>query len=297
MRFDLVDVFTDRPFAGNALAVVHADRELGDAAMQAVAREFNLSETVFLFPPLKGGHVRVRIFTPAEELPFAGHPTLGSGAVVAWERLGGRTGDVDLRLEERVGTVAVHVAVDDASSAFAWLTAPRTEFGAEVDDVAGAAAALSLAREDVVAPPRRLERPLPFLFVEARDLSAVRRARPRPEHWERLAKGDAHGVVVYCLEAEDSGASAHARMFAPTMGLTEDPATGGTAAPLGALLVSRGQLPVEGGRARFVYEQGYEMGRPSRLHVELIVEGGAVVEARVGGGVARVARGELQALP
>ena len=300
--YHTLDVFTDRVFGGNPLAVFPDASGLDDARMQAVARELNLSETVFVFPPDDAAHTRkVRIFTPASELPFAGHPTVGTAILLA--TLGAvdppadGQGEARLVLEEGVGPVPVTVRFAGGQPVFAQLTTAKPpEHRDPPADRAALAALLSLDEGDVLDGPLRpgaSSAGVPFLFVPVRDRDSVRRARLDPARWESLLSGWwAQAVFVLAADPELPGSHLRARMFAPAMGIPEDPATGGAAAALGGYLAAQ-----EGwgdGTHRRVVEQGFEMGRPSLLHVEVEVSGGEVAAVRVGGAAVRVGRGEME---
>ncbi|GAA1842796.1 PhzF family phenazine biosynthesis protein [Pseudonocardia ailaonensis] len=286
LRFEVVDVFTDRPYAGNPLAVVrNEEAELTGAAMQAIAGEFHLSETVFTLPPTTPeADYRVRIFTPAVELPFAGHPSVGAAWVLA--RAGAiRHGDV----VQECGAGLLPVTVDAEG---ARVTGGRPEIGDDLD-VALLAAATGLSAEDDLdgaALPGIAAAGVPFGFLLVNP-DAVARAVPEPETISALGLT---GLVVASVSGDAT--RVHLRMFGAGVGVDEDPATGSAAVALGVYLTDRGLLPPDGDSA-FTVAQGAEIGRPSRLDVEVRAEGGRVVRTTVRGGVAAVSRGELTALP
>lgn len=301
-RYHTLDVFTDRVFGGNPLAVFPDGRGLSDAQMQAAARELNLSETVFVFPAGDAAHTRrLRIFTPAAELPFAGHPTVGTAVLLA--ALGevappaGGEGETRIVLEEGVGPVPVSVRFRGGRPVFAQLTAARPPEHREAPaGRAELAALLSLAEEDVLEAPLRPAAASaggPFLFVPVRDRDALRRARLDMARWERLLSGWwARSVFVLAADPELPGSHLRGRMFGPALGIPEDPATGSAAAALGGYLAAQ-ERPADGTFTRVV-EQGFEMGRPSLLHVEVDVRGGEVAAVRVGGAAVRVGEGEME---
>jgi trans-2,3-dihydro-3-hydroxyanthranilate isomerase len=304
-RYHTLDVFTGRIFGGNPLAVFPAADGLSDAQMQAVARELNLSETVFVFPPDDPAHTRrVRIFTPARELPFAGHPTVGTAVLLASlgaaEPPAGGTGESRMVLEEGVGPVPVTVAFREGQPVSAQLTAAQPpEHRPAPAGRAELAALLSLAEDEVLdAPlsPAASSAGVPFLFVPVRDRAALGRARLDPARWEALLSGAwARSVFVFTADAELPGSHLRGRMFAPEMGIPEDPATGSAAAALGGYLAAQ-ERPADGTFHRVV-EQGFEMGRPSLLHVEVDVAGGEVRAVRVGGAAVQVGWGEMEIPP
>ena len=288
LHYHRVDVFTDRAFGGNPLAVFANGRGLDVETMQAIAKEFNLSETTFVLPPGDPRHDwRVRIFTPGNELPMAGHPTVGTSFVLAREHLIPRDGDeTNIVLEEGVGPVPVRVSFEGGEPSFAEMTQPLPTFGPRLADRSAAAAMLSLEESDLEAdlPVEVVSCGVPFLYVPLRSLDAARRARPRADLLER-ASGE-HGfppeVFVFTREVEHEGSTVHSRMFAPGLGITEDPATGGASGPLGCYLV-RHRLVGCDPAAEIVSEQGIEMGRPSYVRITIERRGDDITAVRVGG--------------
>ncbi len=259
-EYALLDVFTERKFGGNQLAVFADGWGITDADMQSVAKELNLPETVFVAKPREGGDHRLRIFTPARELPFAGHPTVGAAFFLA----GGN--DADLRIEEGVGTLTVTVR-----GGFTEMEQPLPRFEL-VKDRASVAAQLSLGDSDLVGslPIEIGSSGNRFMFVPVTSLDAVRRATPR---------GLNEAAYIFTTETAEAGSTTHGRMYAPWQGVAEDPATGSACGPLAAYLVRHG---LSDGR-RVVAEQGYEMGRPSILYARV---GGArdrITSVHVGG--------------
>ena len=284
LTFDIVDVFTDRAFAGNQLAVVHGGGHLTTGQMQAIAAEFGFSETVFPLPPTAPeADYRARIFTPGRELPFAGHPSVGVAWVLARAGLI-RTGDVVQ--ECGAGLLPVQVTEHGAR-----VTGGAPEIGPDLDGAALAAAVgLDPADVDPAVRPGVAGAGVPYAFLPVRP-DAVARAVPVPAALAPLTEGLIGLVVVSYAEPH-----AHMRMFAPGVGVVEDPATGSAAVALGVLLVDRGVLqPV--GQTGFSVAQGTEMGRPSQLMVLVQADGGRAVRTSVYGNVAAVARGELVAVP
>jgi trans-2,3-dihydro-3-hydroxyanthranilate isomerase len=288
-----VDVFTDRIFGGNPLAVFLDGRGLADGQMQAIAREMNLSETTFVLPPARPDcAARVRIFTPAREVPFAGHPTIGTTWVLATQRrLGGAT---RAALEEGIGPVPVEVEGDPAYPSFVWMSHRDASFGPEVTGRAAVAAALGLDEGDLRprAPICTGSTGSLFLYVALRDRAAVDRAVLDVAAM-RCAFGDAPlpGVFVFAAERPDG---AYSRMFAPhTSGVPEDPATGSASGPLGAYLVTHG-LVAPGETVRLVSEQGTKMGRPGFVHIRLRAHEGSATDIGVGGSVVPVLEGRLR---
>ncbi len=286
-HFYTADVFTDRSFGGNQLAVLPDARGLDDEQMQAVAREFNHSESVFVLPPEDPAHTRrVRIFTPGAEVPFAGHPTVGTAFVLATAgHVPVREGHNQIVLEEGVGPVSVRVEVVEGRAAFCQLTAARAfELIGEAPSPSALAGMLSLEAGDIGDAGYAAQFAscgLPFLYVPVADVHAVERARLNLDRWESVLT-DAPSDLVYVFALGGSeGVEVHARMFAPSMGVPEDPATGSAATSLAGYLATHSGL--QDGTLRWVVEQGLEMGRPSLLHAEADLAAGVVTATRVGG--------------
>jgi trans-2,3-dihydro-3-hydroxyanthranilate isomerase len=291
--FTQVDVFTDRVFGGNPLAVFLDGQGLSDGEMQSIAREMNLSETTFVLPATRPDcAAKVRIFTPARELPFAGHPTVGTAWLLATQRRFG--GAPAAALEEGIGPVAVALEGDPLRPSFVWMRHRDATFGPEVTDRAGVAAALGLDESDLQprAPICTGTTGSLFLYVPLRDRAAVDRAVLEVSAMRRAFRdGALPGVFVFAAERPDG---AYSRMFGPhTSGLPEDPATGSASGPLGAYLVTHG-LIAPGEAVKIVSEQGTKMGRPSFVHIRLRAQAGAVTDISVGGSVVPVLEGRIQ---
>ena len=297
-RFLTADVFTDRPFGGNPLAVFPDGAGLSTEAMQRIARELNLSETVFVQPPDDPGHTRrLRIFTPGLEIPFAGHPTVGTALLLA------RTGEIALTSEETrivfekgVGPVPVAIRTEDGEPVFAQLSVAQLPELRPAPPAPELAELLALDPADVLTGedfPQAVSCGVPFLFVPLRDRGAVGRARLRSDLWaERLAGTWAPQVYVFARDPELPGSDVRSRMFAPAMGISEDPATGGAAAALGGYLGVRAAQA--DGTLRWVIEQGFEMGRPSLIYLEVDKAAGAITAVRVGGGAVLMSEGMME---
>ncbi len=292
-RFVTLDVFTHEPLAGNALAVVLDADELDDERMQRIAREFNLSETVFVLAPDNERHrARLRIFTPKHELPFAGHPTVGTAVLLALDDRRGEPGAVLFGVEEKVGVVSCAVEILDGGRGQARFRVPRLpETWGEGLSSAQAAWALGLDPTEIGFDrhePSRHSAGVPYDLVPVVSLDALARARVSGESFDAVFGSSTHpAVYVYARHGEGF----RARMFFPAPGLTEDPATGSAAAALaGALMQFE---PLGDGEHSFVIEQGYEMGRPSEIALQVVIQSGALASAEIGGGAVVVARGEL----
>ncbi|HWK88700.1 MAG TPA: PhzF family phenazine biosynthesis protein [Longimicrobium sp.] len=300
LAFHTLDVFTDRVFGGNPLAVFPAADGLSEPEMQAIAREMNLSETVFVLAPSNPACThRVRIFTPQAELPFAGHPTVGAACLLAsLGQVPAPAGRVVL--EEGVGPVPVDVTVGADGSLYAELTAARLpERGGGVPGAEALAEVLSLDATDIGTGDWEADAyssGVPFLFVPLRGREALGRSRVDRAAWEtHLARAWASMLFVFSLDPERPGSDVRARMFGPGVGIDEDPATGGAAAAFAGYLADRVGPPEDGTASRrWTIEQGFEMGRPSLLHVEAGFDAGRLAATRVGGGAVRVCDGVLR---
>jgi trans-2,3-dihydro-3-hydroxyanthranilate isomerase len=295
-RFQTLDVFTETALAGNPLAVVLDAEGLDDARMQAIAAEFNLSETVFVFEPRDAvNSARVRIFTPKRELPFAGHPTVGAAALIAHQRAADllRAQDLRIVLEEPIGDV-VCVArrrKDQALAAYFELPKLPERLEAAPPSTVEIAAGLGLEPRDIGFEGHRPSihsAGAPYLFIPTRSLDAIGRAAPGVMPW---ATKDGPATYLYTRETARQGSAYHARMFASAWGVTEDPATGSAVAAF-AGVVQAFDRPRDG-EHMLTLEQGFEMGRPSLIALGLVIEDGALVSATIGGSVVIVSSGSL----
>jgi len=275
-RFVVCDVFTDVPLAGNQLAVFTDARDIPEERLQALARELNFSETTFVYPAEGDGHVRMRIFTPVREVPFAGHPTLGTAFVLAGPlQLG------EIRIETGRGVVPVRLEREGARICFGWMQQPLPV----VETFAGAAELLAgLGVERSELPVELYDNGIPHAFVSLRTEDEVASVRP-----DMALLGLAGDVCVNCFAG--AGGRWKTRMFAPGHGVDEDPATGSAAGPLALHLARHGRI---GWGEEIEISQGAEVGRPSTLHAR--VEGGPdrVELVEVGGAAVLVARGEFR---
>ncbi|HSA57002.1 MAG TPA: PhzF family phenazine biosynthesis protein, partial [Gemmatimonadaceae bacterium] len=267
--------------------------------MLAIAREFNYSESTFVFPPDDPAHARrVRIFTPGGEVPFAGHPTVGTAHVLAATGAIPLTGDeTEIVLEENVGPVPVRIRAREGRPVFAQLSVAKLpEAGPPLPSNAQLAEILALREDELLSgdwAPQVVSCGMPFSFVPLRNRDAVRRARLRLDAWERVISGHTgHMLFLFAREAEFPGHDVRARMFGPGFNVPEDPATGSACAALGGYLAARD--PRRDGTLRWVVEQGYEMGRPSQLEIEVDKQGGAITAVRVGGETVLVCEGRIE---
>lgn len=301
-RYYTADVFTDEPFGGNQLAVFTDARMIPERRLLDVTREFNFSETTFVYPPSDARHTRrVRIFTPGEEVPFAGHPTVGTAHVLA------AIGEISLQgaetrivFEEGVGPIPVVIRSSEGEPTFVQFSVAKLpEVGPPPPSREAIAHVLGLDPADLLDgawAPQALSCGLPYLFVPLRDCAAVARARVRLESWEATLAGTwAPELFTFARGGERAGSDVHGRMFAPGLSVLEDPATGSACAALAGYLAARDPCRADGGTLRWIVEQGLEMGRPSILQVEAdVAAGGKVTAVRVGGASVLVSEGTME---
>lgn len=296
-RYLVLDVFANRALEGNPLAVVLDAEGLDTARMQAITREFNLSETVFVLRPENPAHAaRIRIFCPEYEMPFAGHPTVGTAVALAGER-GHADGEL-LLLEENIGPVRCIVRRGEGAS-YAEFDVPRIAEAIPFSpDPERIAAAFGLAPDEIGFPGHTIgawSAGVPYVTVPVRDLAAMARIRFDTRLWQDFAPAKASDAVAsayaYCRETVLPGSAFHARMFVAATPSYEDPATGSAAAAfVGAVIAN--ERPADGSLEVWI-EQGIEMGRPSRIRLEIDVVAGVAAKARIGGDAVVVGRGEI----
>jgi len=300
-RYQIYDVFTDRKLSGNPLAVIFDGEGLDPAAMQAIAREMNLSETVFVQTAENPAHAaKLRIFTPGRELPFAGHPTVGTAVALAQRDQAGEGEDLDLVcvIEEEVGPIRCAVRLRKGEAGFAEFDLPRRPVRTDLQlDKQRIANSLSvkiteIGFENHVAS--LWSAGVPFLMIPLRNLAAVEGLQFDAGLWEQAApftEGRLASAYVYTRGGVHHQAKFHARMFSPDMGIAEDPATGAAVAALSGAIHHFDALP--DGHHPVVVEQGVEMGRPSLIHLHIDVRDDSISRARIGGQAVRIAQGEL----
>jgi trans-2,3-dihydro-3-hydroxyanthranilate isomerase len=298
LQFHTLDVFTKKRFGGNPLAVVLGADSLSTAQMQTIAREFNLSETIFVQTPESTANTaKVRIFFPAGEMPFAGHPTLGCAVLLAeMNHKAGCSFETEIRLEEVAGLVPVKVTrIGDVPVGH--FTAPVVPLAADgvLPSPQDAAAALGLTSGDIGFDGHRIglfEGGPRFLYIPLQSRPALATARTLQPQWEAMTEAArVDNAYLYIRGGDKAETSFRSRMFAPAAGIPEDPATGSATAILAAQLLASGEL--SNGTQRFQLEQGYEMGRPSDLTLEADIKSNAIVAVRVGGSAVHVSEGTL----
>jgi trans-2,3-dihydro-3-hydroxyanthranilate isomerase len=297
-RYLHYDVFTDAPFEGNQLAVFPEPAGLSTEEMQTITREMNFSECTFIFPSeAPGTNVRMRIFTPGEELPMAGHPTIGSTFALAKEGVI-KAGQADFVFGLNVGPTPVSLQWKGAALDFAWMTQKNPEFGGEISDRAAFARAIGVDAKDLGAtPPRLVSCGTPFLFAALASRAAVDSVSLDVKAYAAACQAAGLKALPLFIFTTDRPASAgdeviYSRMLAPGFGITEDPATGGASGPLGCYLFKYRLVPREA-LTRFVSLQGVKMRRPSRIHISIDAQGEEITRVRVGGRSVLIGDGRL----
>ena len=302
LKFYQADVFSGEPFGGNPVAVFPDAGGLTDDQLQQIAREMNLSETVFVFPPTdQAAVVKLRIFTPTQEIPFAGHPVLGTFFILA--ELGiipVKESMTRVMQECNIGLFPVELHAEDGLVERVVMTQPKPEFLGpveEAEDLYKVASALGLAKHviaDMKWPIEVVSTGLPVMIVPVRTLTAVRSIRPDASAITDVCRRfGANGIMVFTTVTVEPTATVHARMFAPSIGILEDPATGSASGALGAYLVQNRVVEVTP-TTNIVVEQGYEIERPSQIFVQVESEQEVIQTVKVGGQCVMVVEGVLK---
>jgi trans-2,3-dihydro-3-hydroxyanthranilate isomerase len=300
LNYSLLDVFTTIPFGGNQLAVFEEDSTLTKEQMQKIAKELNLSETVFIQTAKDPNKTKsLKIFTPQVELPMAGHPTIGAAYILAAK------GSVETRIgqnvwtfEEGVGDVQVTVHKNQSGIDRIEMKHPNPVFGDKYEDIGNIAELLTLNLEDINIsfPIQTVSTGVPFLFIPIRTLQAMRRINFRTDVWEKFFSNNPNTehIFAFTTESEKEQSTVHSRMFAPAMGISEDPATGAASGPLGAYLVEHRVIPqIENGAYYIRSEQGIELGRPSFIDIFIRKEEGKYKEVKISGNCVIIGSGQL----
>ncbi len=286
----LLDVFTEQRYGGNPLAIFPDARPVDPSLMQTIAGELNLSETVFLYPRNKKGAFPMRIFTPRTELPTAGHPSIGTAFFLAREVHHDHNKPIEIILGQRIGDIRVSVEHRYNIPTMATMHQPLPEFGEVMETRKEVAAVLGLKEQDLLPQPLQIVScGVPYLIVPINSLEAVKAIRFRLDLWDRMK--DAFGgsfIYAFTPSGERPGSDLHGRMFAPEAGILEDPATGSANGPLACYCVEYGIK-----KGPMISEQGFEMGRPSFLHLEARKDGNEFKSVRVAGKSVFVGKGEF----
>jgi len=302
LKFYQADVFTSQPFGGNPVAVIPDASGLSDDQLQQIAREMNLSETVFVFPPTDpAAVVRLRIFTPTQEIPFAGHPVLGTFFVLAELGIIPVKEPITRVMQEcNIGLFSVELQAEDGQVEQVVMTQPKPEFLGpveETEDLYKVASALGLSKHviaDTKWPIEVVSTGLPVMIVPVRTLTAVRSIHPDASAiMDVCRRFGTNGIMVFTTVTVESSATVHTRMFAPSIGILEDPATGSASGALGAYLVQNGVVEVAP-TTEIISEQGYEIDRPSRIFVQVDSDDDIIQSVKVGGQCVMVAEGVLK---
>lgn len=289
-NFVTLDVFTDRPFGGNPLAIFPEGDGLETATMQAIAGELNLSETVFITHPGGQAAPRLRIFTPKVELPFAGHPTVGTAIFLAEEA--GKPGGTEIVMETAAGTIRADVQPQADQLTQAFVTAPQAPASGPAGSAEAAAATLGIAPQDIVFAPAAYSAGVPYVFVPVASRTLLSRVSLNLARWaESFRDAWASAIFVYTMDDWMRGGEVHGRLFGPGVGIPEDPATGSAAAALAGVLRDLQQR--DEGEAEWIVHQGEDMGRPSLIRVQATISAGTVRQARIGGTAIRRIEGTM----
>ncbi|MEW6731231.1 MAG: PhzF family phenazine biosynthesis protein [Acidobacteriota bacterium] len=296
MNFYILDVFAPKILAGNQLAVFPNATDIPRSRFAQLAREMNYSETTFVLPAKSPeAAAAVRIFTPHTELPFAGHPTLGTAFLLSAIGLAKPAkSDNTITLELKAGLVRVAVETKDNQRGRAVMEQPVPQSRGLYTDTAMVAASLCLNPEDIAAyPPEMMANAIAFLIVPLKSMRALERAKPNGALIESLlTRVNVEGLICFTTETVEAGSQAQMRAFFPTIGINEDPATGSAQGPLATYFFKHGLLK-RGTKNRLVVEQGYQIGRPSKLTTSFEVSEGVITSIKVGGDVMLVAKGEF----
>ncbi len=297
-NFFQCDVFTKTPFGGNPLAVVTDAQDMTALEMGKIAREMNLSETTFVLPPTDpSADFKIRIFTPTTEIPFAGHPTLGTAFVIAEQ---GFT-HVDeprtqIKLELNIGVIPVTLFIKDNVTEFVQMTQPAPTFGERFNDIATLAKAMAIEESEIretQLPAEVVSCGLPVLIVPVKSLGAIQNAEPKVELIKDMLKDfESKLLMPFTSETLNAESTIHSRLFAPSFGIIEDPAPGSAGGPIGSYLFKHNLTEVNP-TIRIINEIGFEIERPSIINVEIDVQDNGIVGVRVGGCVTMIAEGSL----
>jgi trans-2,3-dihydro-3-hydroxyanthranilate isomerase len=296
MKYLHLDVFTSTPLEGNQLAVFPDPGALSTETMQAIAKEMAFSESTFIFPPEKEGDVKMRIFTPGEELPIAGHPTIGSTFALVIEGAIARRRS-DFTFELGVGPTPVTLEWSGDQLTFAWMTQPRPVFGPILADRGSLARAVGVEERDLAdqLPSQLVSCGVPYVLVPMVSRAGVDAVSIERQAFARCCRAagiDETPGFFFTTEGGSATQTAYSRMIGPGFGITEDPATGSAAGPLGSYLLHHQVVPAEQAR-QMVNVQGVAMGRPSRIHISIDGTPDNITRVRVGGQSVLVGRGEL----
>ena len=297
-RFFQCDVFTSTPFGGNPLAVVTEAQNISPIEMAKIAREMNLSETTFVLSPSDpNADFKIRIFTPTTEIPFAGHPTLGTAFVIAEEGLTDlREPKTQIKLELNIGVIPVTLFVKNGVIDFVQMTQHTPTFGEKFEDISTLAKAMGIKEKEILQtelPAEVVSCGLPVLIVPVKSLQAIQEAKPNAELIDGMLKNfESKLLMPFSLETLNTESHVHSRLFAPSLGIIEDPAPGSAGGPIGSYLLKHKLMDVKQ-TVSIVNEMGFEIERPSIIHIEIDIGNNEIIGVRVGGYVTMIAEGRL----
>jgi trans-2,3-dihydro-3-hydroxyanthranilate isomerase len=288
----LMDVFTDKPYCGNQLAIFPDASDLPEEVLQTLATELNLSESVFLYPASDESSLKkMRIFTPGQELPTAGHPTVGTAIFLAKELSLQQNEKISIHLEQPIGKIKIDIEVKENHAIWASMYQPLPTFGKIYTNRADFAALIGLALDDLLPyPVQWISCGVPYIIIPVKDLSAVRSIGFRLDKFDELKSSFGNAFIyAFTPDGERLGSDVHGRMFAPEAGILEDPATGSANGPLGCYL-----RKYDIKQSPFVSEQGFEMGRPSIMYIDIQEDVDKnITQVKVGGQAQFVGKGEI----
>jgi trans-2,3-dihydro-3-hydroxyanthranilate isomerase len=286
-----MDVFTSVKYGGNQLAIFPDARRIEENLLQKIAREMNLSETVFIYPPLKNDIPTMRIFTPTQELPTAGHPTVGTAFYLSREVDHDTDRPLEMTLRQKIGDIKVRVDFRNNTPSMATMYQPLPDFGRIHQNRSEIAQLIGLSSEDLLDfPIQRVSCGVPYVIIPVKNIASIRNIRFRLDIWDQMKDDLDAFIYAFCPEGQEDKGNLHGRMFAPEAGILEDPATGSANGPLGCY-VHHYKIA----KSPYVSEQGFELGRPSILYIEINEkdENGDIVEVKVGGESVFVGSGEI----
>ncbi|MGB3465620.1 MAG: PhzF family phenazine biosynthesis protein [Cyclobacteriaceae bacterium] len=296
-RYFLLDVFTSQRFGGNQLAIFPDANDFTERQMSTIARELQLSETVFVIQPKdKNNHYGMRIFTPQMELPTAGHPTIGTSFfMVRYINFDEEIDHIDLSIEQQVGIINAKVNVEKGIPVFSSMYQPLPEFIKTIDNKKDFARMLSVEENAIGDTPIEvISCGVPFTFIPIRSLALIKEVKLNVTIWEEMK--ERYGIsfiYVFTTETENPDHHVHGRMFAPEAGIAEDAATGAANGPLGCYLYKHNAIEQSEDNATLISEQGFEMGRPSLIHIEITEEEGKINQVKIGGHSVLIGQGQI----